>query len=211
MANYAHFLSNFSFNIVYKTSKQNANADYLSRITPHCLQIRQIKSNNFTTSELDEFDTFIVRQIEQLPITADKIEREMRKDVELGKIVQLLEKGYCLLKYGYKSPEANYRLSDGCLIFERREVIPKKYRDCILKNLHAAHLGIVKMKRIARLFVYWPKIDMDIEGMTKECDRCLKIANRPKVYEGHHWEYPRAQWERVHMDYTGPVDGWTLG
>lgn len=213
MANYADFLSNFNFHVIYKTSKQNSNADYLSRAVPQCLQIQQLserQGNGAAETECDEFDCFIIRQINQLPVTAEKIERETRKDIELGKVVQLLETGSSLLKYGYRSPVSNYKLSGGCLTFDHRVVIPSKLREGVLNSLHAAHLGIVKMKGMARSFVYWPKIDADIESMAKDCERCSQVANKPKRYGDHHWEYPKGPWERVHIDYAGPVEGMIL-
>lgn len=145
-----------------------------------------------------------------MPITAETIAKETRKDPELGKLVTLLEKGQSLTKHGYNSPESSYKLSGNCLTFEHRVVIPQKFRKDILQNLHAAHLGVVKMKGIARSFVYWPKIDADIERISKECVDCARVANKPKRYTDHHWEYPKGPWERVHIDYAGPVEGMML-
>ncbi|XP_037822594.1 uncharacterized protein K02A2.6-like [Lucilia sericata] len=209
MANYADFLSNFDFEIIYKPSKENINADYMSRIVPDN-SVKSQCNENYVITEYDEFDTFIFRQINQLPVTAEKIANETRKDSVLGKIVAILEKGHSLAKYGYTAPESNYRLSGNCLIFEHRVVIPQKFRKDILQNLHAAHLGMVKMKGIARSFVYWPKIDADIEAVAKDCNDCARVANKPKKYTDHHWEYPKGPWERVHIDYAGPFEGMML-
>jgi len=35
-------------------------------------------------------------------------------------------------------------------------------RDSILRELHATHLGMVKIKMFARTYVRWPGIDRDI-------------------------------------------------
>ncbi|KYN02859.1 Uncharacterized protein K02A2.6, partial [Cyphomyrmex costatus] len=77
----------------------------------------------------------------------------------------------------------------------------------ILNDLHTAHVGIVKIKGIARSFVYWPGIDADIERVAKSCAECAKHAHAPPKSRNHHWEYPKGPWERVHIDYAGPVAG----
>ncbi|XP_031349038.1 uncharacterized protein K02A2.6-like isoform X3 [Photinus pyralis] len=160
--------------------------------------------------EEDGFDNFTLNQIKQLPVRAKDISRESRKDDHLGKIVQLLERGRNLGRYGYKAPEKNYTLSGGCLLFEHRVVIPPIFRQPILNDLHAAHVGIVKMKGIARSFVYWPGIDGEIEQVAKSCNECAKHAHVPPRFREHHWEYPKGPWERVHIDYAGPVAGMML-
>ncbi|XP_031349037.1 uncharacterized protein K02A2.6-like isoform X2 [Photinus pyralis] len=213
MANYADYLSHFNFDVQYKPTKLNTNADYCSRLpvtTTH-------KSTHAVSSivlereeEEDGFDNFTLNQIKQLPVRAKDISRESRKDDHLGKIVQLLERGRNLGRYGYKAPEKNYTLSGGCLLFEHRVVIPPIFRQPILNDLHAAHVGIVKMKGIARSFVYWPGIDGEIEQVAKSCNECAKHAHVPPRFREHHWEYPKGPWERVHIDYAGPVAGMML-
>lgn len=58
-----------------------------------------------------------------------------------------------------------------------RLVIPNKFREELLKELHSTHMGIVKMKGLARSYMWWPKIDCDIEKITKECDMCLTFSD----------------------------------
>ncbi|XP_037930881.1 uncharacterized protein K02A2.6-like [Teleopsis dalmanni] len=206
MANYAEFLSRFDFEVIYKNSKANANADYLSRASLQQInQLQQIVATH--SDECDEFDNFMICQINQLPVKAERIAIETRKDEHLGKIIRILESGRCLKREGYKSSEASYVLSSGCLTFEHRVVIPPHYRQRLLENLHTSHLGMVKMKGIARSFIYWPGIDKDIENMANECDGCARQANKPVKCDIHHWEYPKGPWERIHIDYAGPFEG----
>lgn len=136
---------------------------------------------------------------------ADHIARETRKDGHLGKIVQALESGLNLAQSGYKAPEAKYTLAANCLLFEHRVVVPPVLREAVLKDLHVAHLGVVKMKGLARSFVYWPGIDSDIERTARSCGECARNAAVPAKFNRHHWEYPNGPWERVHIDYAGPV------
>ncbi|XP_049824796.1 uncharacterized protein K02A2.6-like [Aethina tumida] len=63
------------------------------------------------------------------------------------------------------------------------------------------------MKGLARSFVYWPGIDADIERIAKSCPECAIHAHVPPKFNQHHWEYPKGPWERIHIDYAGPVEG----
>ncbi|XP_053698983.1 uncharacterized protein K02A2.6-like [Sabethes cyaneus] len=84
-------------------------------------------------------------------------------------------------------------------------VVQPSLRQAVLKDLHVAHIGIVKMKGLARSFVYWPRIDADIENTVKSCFECTRQAHAPPKFSEHHWQYPKGPWERIHIDYAGPV------
>uniref|UniRef100_A0A1Y1LV88 RNA-directed DNA polymerase n=2 Tax=Photinus pyralis TaxID=7054 RepID=A0A1Y1LV88_PHOPY len=60
------------------------------------------------------------------------------------------------------------------------------------------------MKNLSRRHCYWPKIDSDIEHYVKNCQECSENRNLPPKAETHHWQEPRYNFERVHMDYAGP-------
>lgn len=44
-----------------------------------------------------------------------------------------------------------------------------KFRKALLEEIHGAHLGIAKMKAVARQYFWWPKIDKEIESYVKDC------------------------------------------
>ena len=60
----------------------------------------------------------------------------------------------------------------GVLMLGHRVVIPVKLRNKVLSELHEGHLGIVKMKSLAHSYIWWPKIDKDIEHLAKSCPGC---------------------------------------
>ncbi|XP_037808343.1 uncharacterized protein K02A2.6-like [Lucilia sericata] len=216
MANYADFLANFNYDVIFKSTKENSNADYCSRLplksvnTIYSHSSAQFSCENNNEEEYDEFDDFVISQINQFPINAERVAAEIRKDEHLGKIVHLLESGQCLTRAGYKAPESNYKLAANCLVYEHRIVIPVSLRKLVLKDLHTAHLGMVKMKGMARSFIYWPGLDSDIENAVRECLDCAKHAHAPPKFREHHWEYPKGPWERIHIDYAGPFAGMML-
>lgn len=42
-------------------------------------------------------------------------------------------------------------------------VIPEKYRQDLLDELHVSHPGMVRINSLAKLHVWWPGLDFDIE------------------------------------------------
>lgn len=89
----------------------------------------------------------------------------------------------------------------GCIIYKYRIVIPVKLRPQVLKEIHSAHLGMNKMKNIARNYVYWPNIDRDIEETCRACEACRSVRDAPARAVLHPWEYPLHPWQRVHVDF----------
>lgn len=51
-------------------------------------------------------------------------------------------------------------------------VIPLQLRGPVLQELHESHPGIVKMKMLARSYVWWPALDADAENAVKGCIVC---------------------------------------
>ena len=99
-----------------------------------------------------------------------------------------------------------FSVVDGCLLWGRRVVLPMGLRCGVLKALHEAHVGIVRMKALARSYVWWPGIDRDVEEVARSCKACGTIAKNP-VQLFHSWEMPKRNWERIHIDFAGPFLG----
>nr|XP_015909591.2 uncharacterized protein K02A2.6-like [Parasteatoda tepidariorum] len=88
-------------------------------------------------------------------------------------------------------------------MYGQRVCIPDCYRAKILDELHHEHLGVVKMKAVVRSFVFWQDTDQDIENSDRNSLNYARFKTDPgKV---HHGEYPSAPWERVQVDFAGPI------
>ena len=91
-----------------------------------------------------------------------------------------------------------------------RVVIPQAGREKVLKILHEGHPGILRMKRIARGVVWWPKIDTAIEKTVQDCQACQLHQKSPAPTPLHPWEWLTRPWSRIHIDHTGPFMGKTF-
>ena len=63
------------------------------------------------------------------------------------------------------------------------------------------------MKSVARMYVWWPTINQDIENCAHECKHCQLFKKDPAKVSNHPWEKPSNPWERVHIDFAGPFKG----
>ena len=96
-------------------------------------------------------------------------------------------------------------IEDDILMRGSRVIIPQMLRKTVIDELHLGHIGIVKMKHMARQHVWWPGIDTDIKNITRTCDACRLTRNNPPT-EYHMWERPQKPWERINIDFAGPVE-----
>ena len=72
-----------------------------------------------------------------------------------------------------------------------------------MQMLHSGHMGISKTKNLARIYVWWPKIDEDIENLVKSCEPCQLNRNDPEKHSSHSWQYPSNPWEPCRYNIGG--------
>lgn len=201
MQRWALILAAYSYDVEYRRSEEIPMADFLSRLP--CSMAPREKE--------DEATVCFLENMEKLPITAEQVKLASSRDLELAQVAQHLKAGWTeqppkeLESFFKKKDELT--ITNGCLLWGARVVIPKKLQKQVLEELHDSHPGITKMKMLARSYVWWPKIDQDIEDLVKQCAGCQQNrSERPAVFL-HPWEHTKNPWERVHLDFAGPMRG----
>ena len=89
-------------------------------------------------------------------------------------------------------------------------MIPQKLRARLVEELHRDHPGMVKMKAVARSYLWWPGVDKDLEECAKSCLSCQAVKSAPAVAPLHPWVWPAKPWKRIHIDFAGPFMGKTF-
>ncbi|XP_065204153.1 uncharacterized protein K02A2.6-like [Planococcus citri] len=198
LQHYALYLTMFNFKVKYRRSEDNGNADFLSRCP---IGVIEANTTADTSNQSDLAEIFQLNQLDCFKLTSKEIGLATLNDPELKVI-------YEKLRYGESLGANDGKLSlQGRSIFHGiRVYIPQVHRNAVLDELHAGHLGIVRMKALARSHVYWPGIDHDIEALVKRCASCTAVSKDPKQVT-HFWEYPSQPWARIHIDFLGPFYG----
>ncbi|XP_060542427.1 uncharacterized protein K02A2.6-like [Pantherophis guttatus] len=101
-------------------------------------------------------------------------------------------------------------MQGGCLLWGDRVVIPSRLREKVLTLLHEGHPGIVRMKGLARSYVWWPSMDADITEWVGKCQPCQESTSDPPTAPVREWERPQGPWSRIHIDFAGPFHGQTF-
>ena len=76
-----------------------------------------------------------------------------------------------------------------------RVIVPPKLRPQVLEELHQGHLGVVKLKALARSYIWWPGINKEIEQTAKTCSGCQLMQAELNTAPVHPWEWPSSPWQ----------------
>ncbi|XP_048515581.1 uncharacterized protein K02A2.6-like [Athalia rosae] len=147
---------------------------------------------NFIESEVPTLDIELIKTEKQRDVSSSEVIEYVRHGW-LGKVKADLEI--------FKKRENELCVEDDCLMLGLRVVIPSVLRSMILSELHVTHMGIVKMKSLARSHVWWPGIDMDIAKITKSRELCSGNASNPPRSQLNVWKWPERLNQRIHVDY----------
>ena len=199
-------LSAYEYTMKFRKTNDHSNADALSRVP-----LREITTQSDTPPEL-------VLLMEHLadasPVTAKQIEVWTRRDPTLSKVLHYLQFGWpkkvdkSVTTYSSRSTELS--VYNGCILWGNRVVVPPQRRSAILQQLHEGHMGMCRMKALARMYVWWPRLDSDIEETVRHCSRCQVNQSVPPAAPLHPWGWPSHPWTRIHIDFAGPFLGKTF-
>ena len=166
---WAIILSAFDYSIRFVPSKQNAVADALWR-----LPLPSTLSGENAIFKVEE------RLVDSLPITHKEISHATQEDPVLSKVLEFVRHGWPqhvedirLKPYFNRRFELSFE--QGCLSWGLRVIIPSRYQADMLEELHTGHPGIVRMKELARSYLWWPNVDIQIEQMVRNCASCQQV------------------------------------
>ena len=195
-------LSAYQYTIRHKAGVSLSNADALSRLP------RPVTTNS------DRVPGDLVHLFNHLSATtvnAQAIKDWTNKDPILAKVRQYVMTGWPATVPDefkpYQSRAKELSTQDGCVLWGSRVVIPPPGRSALLKELHETHPGSTKMKALARSYLWWPKMDCEIEAVVKKCPICQESRPSPPLAPLHPWQWPEQPWSRVHLDFAGPYMG----
>ncbi|KAI0988750.1 hypothetical protein GJ496_009905 [Pomphorhynchus laevis] len=203
LVSWALTLLQYNYDIQYIRGTENVLADILSRFA--------IEEYQVGSSE-EEFISLIQdAALTDLQLTREQIRNESLVDPELKQIRCCLESGWrngCnqwVTTYHSRAHELSNE--DGILLWMQRIVIPTSLRQKAAQVLHTVYPGINSMNELARRYCWWPSIETDIEHTVGTCQLCQSRRNAAPEVPLHQWDVPMQPWERLHVDFAGPVAG----
>ena len=144
---WALLLAAYDYTIEFIRGKDNVFADFLSR--------KPIKYKQSAAEQVAENVMFIE---EDQFLNASLVAMETMRDPVLGKVLQFTQQGWPNNLEPVFQPYYSKRLElsheDGILLWNSRVVVPESLQALLLADLHAEHLGMVKMKQLARKY-FW--------------------------------------------------------
>jgi RNase H-like domain found in reverse transcriptase/Reverse transcriptase (RNA-dependent DNA polymerase)/Integrase zinc binding domain/Integrase core domain len=185
-------VSVYDCRIVYKKGSNLQNADALSRLPLD-------KVTGVENIEINTLET-----IQNGPVTVERIAKATKDDPILEKVFQYIMYGWPdkidpFLKKFFTVKD-KLSCEKGCLFFENRVVCPETLKREVVKVLHDGHPGIVRMKLLARSYVWWFGLSKDIEEFCRNCQTCLMNQKHIKDCPNSYWPPTKRPMERVHAD-----------
>ena len=194
MQRWALVLQAYSYDVEYRPGSEHCNADALSRLP--CKQ-----------TDSPEAEVFFFSSIDELPISAAGISQVTKREPVLAQVLKYTLTGWPnyvtdeeLKPYFTRKHELS--TEQGCLLWGTRTIIPNSLIIRLLRELHEEHQGIVAMKAIARSYMWWPRLNDDIEAQAQSCQICQTVRTGPPVAPLHPWTWPTRVWQRLHIDFA---------
>lgn len=193
--------------------------DVVSRLMSKCTKPDEeivIANIHSTPNSIEDLLCFAIQSAKELPVKFEDIQTATKTCPALQKVCKYVTTdSWPQRKQQIKNMEvADYfifrndlKVAHDCLFRGEQLVIPKTFREHILKELHEGHPGECRMKLLAADKVFWPKLSLSIEKKVKTCEKCAKAGKAPKKVPLQLWPMPAAPWCRVHLDYAGPING----
>ena len=194
-------LAGYAYIIRHRSGDAHGNCDALSRLplhTPH-------SAKTHAPAEYVQ----LIENLNDSPVTSTHIRTWTQRDPVLSRVHRYLLTGWPesdITTTQYHKVRDELSIHDGCVMRGARIIVPEPGRATMLKLLHSSHSGVVKMKALARSYIWWPGIDLQMEQLSQQCAQCEENARQPTRAPLRPWLFPQEPWKRVHLDYAGPIE-----
>lgn len=205
-------LLSYTFRIEYISTHQFGHADMLSRLINNQAGPDEEHIVASITLE-DDVRAVLNINLSALPVTYEMVQAATAKDDHIQAVIKYMDSQWPrkiedpFIKQFYLRREA-LSVVQNCLFYGERLVVPEEFHQRILRQLHKHHPGMERMKALGRSYVYWPYFDRDVKETVRQCEKCSLAAKSPTKTTLSSWPKPQRPWQRVHMDYAGPVNDW---
>ncbi|XP_063362806.1 uncharacterized protein K02A2.6-like [Cydia amplana] len=207
---YALFLSGYNYTIEYVRSADNS-ADFLSRASLPGERGRGAEPA-LADSDKAAYVCFVADGAK--PLTLNELQIGTQTDAILNIVSRYILNGWpnkitdVRLK-PYHLCRTQLAVENGIIMRGHKAVVPQSLRDKVLAELHTSHLGIVKTKAEARARFWFPGIDRALETFLGSCEVCQQLRPSPPRAPPAPWPQTARCFERLHIDFLGPLYGHT--
>ena len=87
----------------------------------------------------------------------------------------------------YSDWQLQLTMQEGCILCGLKVVIPLSLRERVLEEIHEQHTGIVKMKSIARMHVWWPKDARVMQTLSTLSANVLLARKTLRIQQKYHF------------------------
>ena len=138
----------------------------------------------------------VVVQMDDLPVTATQIAKESKCNKELSVVLKLIQHGHwpsdtAVDLNPFRKRYTELSILDGCILWDSRVVIPSAFFHSLLQELHASHLGMIRMKPLVCSYFWWPGLDSQIKEVCCTCVKCYAVNRNPPKAPAHPWMIPQ--------------------
>jgi len=183
-------LSAYQYEIEHSPGRLIPQADFMSRYSKFSYEEKAKLTANFITP---------------LPINRNDLINETK--IGLSPLLNALRKGWTSITMRkfpkiYQLREETCVTADGLILVKDVPLIPPTCRHSILTFLHSGHLGLQKMKSLARQACFWPDMYNDLKRTMVNCKQCC--LKPPNYVNWKPWPHTIEPMQRIHCDYCGP-------
>nr|CDJ95324.1 RNA-directed DNA polymerase (reverse transcriptase) and Integrase domain containing protein [Haemonchus contortus] len=199
----------YDFDIEYRSTTSFGQADALSRL----IFAQSPPEEDVIIATIARDVNAIFRDnVNRLPVTAEDVARATAEDDCLRQVLDHVVHNNWPKKLpptvaNYAHLRNDLSTQQGCLLFGSRIIIPLVLQPTVMRALHEGHPGMNRMKALARSYVFWTKINDDLERLVRTCAACQESAKSPIKNLLCSWSRPDAPWSRIHIDFAGPIEG----
>jgi len=91
-------------------------------------------------------------------------------------------------------------VQDGLIFRGKHIVIPTSLRADMRKAIHSSHLGIGSCLRRARVCLFWPGMNSEIQEYISTCEQCRKFERNQQKETMRSHDVPTRPWAKVGCD-----------